>query len=132
MSYINNLITFTNIIIIACFYTSSIDSFISVSKDYNGLTLVVSIYILFLGLCLSALSLNFSCIDDVFNSNNNVHYIIAAIEFIGGFLMLGMNNVSCIIGIFSILASVLNLLYAICPDTVYHNNSDESESLNNN
>ena len=133
------MITFKNILFlfntlsIISLYVSSIETYINISKDYNGTNFVVGTYILFNGLVLSYVQLNNDKIKKIININihNKLYYLIFYIEFICSLFMLTLSNLVLILGCLMLLTSILNISYAFFIEEELLENSDQAQLHDN-
>jgi hypothetical protein len=102
-----NIIKFCNLLVIVCFFISSICNYISIGKNYNALLFIVNTFILLMGVLLGLAKIYPEKVDidtNVFNSG---------IQVVCGIFMLGMSNISIGIGILCIMVALLNIFYVI-------------------
>ena len=115
-----NLIKFCNLLVIICFFISSISNYTVIGKNYNALMFIVNTFILLMGILLGLAKIYPKKVDidiNIFNSG---------IQFVCGVFMMGMSNISIGIGIICIIVALLNIFYVI----FRHNITEPQETIN--
>lgn len=114
-----NLIKFCNLLVIICFFISSISNYTVIGKNYNALMFIVNTFILLMGILLGLAKIYPEKVDidiNIFNSG---------IQFVCGIFMMGMSNISIGIGIICIIVALLNIFYVI----FRHNITEPQETI---
>ena len=115
-----NILFLFNTLSVLLLYISAIETYINISKSYNGTNFVVGTYILFNGLVLSYIQLNNKKMNRLININlpNKLHYFIFILEFICSIFMLTLSTFVMILGCILLFISIFNLSYAFFIDEV--------------
>lgn len=125
-----NILYFFNVISVLILYTSSIKTFVDVSKDYNGTQMITGTFILFSGFLLSFMLFNPKKVDKIININvsNKIHYLIFILQFFNSLFMFTLSNLVLILGCILLFISIFNISYAF----FYEENNENYYDTENN
>jgi len=124
-----NFLKFCNLLIVVCFWITTIDNYVLLGKKYVAINFIINTFILLISFILLFIRLYPEKIILDINERfiNLINFIL---QFVCGIFMLGLSNISIGIGIICLLNSLFNMFVFIFIDNTKKIEADENNNEN--